>query len=86
MRTLLLVSAMILAAGSAQACLPQQAATAPQRAPSHDVRLSGSVYLQERPLPGTVLHYPGIMAPLLGPHGGLLAGVPARPQQDQGQG
>ncbi|HET8997083.1 MAG TPA: hypothetical protein VFN42_10500 [Acetobacteraceae bacterium] len=36
-------------------------------------RISGSVLLLERPLPGAVLHYPGMFTPLRGPHGGLLA-------------
>ena len=73
MRTILLLSALVLTAGSAQASIPSQAAT-PQRAPvAASLRLCGSVWLQDRPLPGAVLHYPGILSPLRGPHGGLLA-------------
>ena len=72
MRTILLFSALVLTACSAQAAVPNQAAT-PQRAPAASLRLCGSVWLQDRPLPGAVLHYPGILSPLRGPHGGLLA-------------
>lgn len=76
MRGILMFSAVVLAAGGATAAVPSQPPpTQPERmqqlAPAF--KLGGSVFLMERPLPGSVLHYPGMFTPLRGPHGGLLA-------------
>jgi len=73
MRTLLLLSAMVLAAGSAEACLPSQSAQRDAKPQAVEQRLGGSVLLQERPLPGTVVPMPDMASPIRGRHGGQLA-------------
>lgn len=75
MRGIVVFSAWVLAASSAVAAIPvHPAAMRPQHSSLVPTfQLGGSVYLQRRPLPGSVLHYPGLFTPLRGPHGGWLA-------------
>lgn len=73
MRTILLLSAMLFAAGSAEACLPSQSAQQDPKPQAVDQQAGGSVLLQERPLPGTVVPMPDMSSPIRGRHGGLLA-------------
>lgn len=73
MRAILLLSALLLSAGSAAASAPSQSVQPEQLRSTSSFRISGSVLLLERPLPGAVLHYPGMFTPLRGQHGGLLA-------------
>lgn len=73
MRRFLMLSAFILAAGSAQACYPsQQNAKETVQHPAEQ-RAGGSVWIQERPLPGTVVPMPDMTSPIHGQHGGMLA-------------
>ena len=82
MRGLLVFSALLLTAGNAVASIPTQRTQAAHVPVAASFKLSGSVMLKERPLPGTTLHYPGLFTPLLGPHGGRLA----QRQSNRGQG
>lgn len=71
MRAILLFSAMVFAAGNAAAC-PSGGAHA-HRAHPAAVQSSGSVFMQPRPLPGSVFPMPSLTSPVRGPHGGALA-------------
>ncbi len=81
MRGLIVFSALLLTAGSAFASIPTQRTQAEHTPVAASFKLSGSVLLKERPLPGTTLHYPGMFTPLLGPHGGRLAQRQGSPTQ-----
>lgn len=83
MRGILLLAAFVFASGAAAASVPSKpVAATPARVRLAPVfQLSGSVPLMPRPLPGTVLFYPGIFTQLRGPHGGLLA--QRSPQPDE---
>ena len=82
MRGLLVFSALLLTAGTAVASIPTQRTQAEHAPVAASFKLSGGVFLKERPLPGTTLRYPGLFTPLIGPHGGQLA----QRQTDPGQG
>ena len=73
MRTILLLSAMVLAGGSAEACLPSQSAQRDRQPQPVEQRAGGAVLLQERPLPGTVVPMLDMSSPIRGRHGGMLA-------------
>jgi hypothetical protein len=72
MRTVLLLAVLLLAAGSAEACLPAQSAQR-DRPQLTEQRVGGRVLLQDRPLPGTVVPMPDMASPIRGQHGGMLA-------------
>lgn len=72
MRPIFWLCVFLACAGSAQAC-GESHSTALRSARATTERIAGSVWLQPRPLPGTLPWKPDPGAPVLGPHGGQLA-------------
>jgi hypothetical protein len=72
MRSIFWLCVFLACAGSAQACgEPHSAALRGER--STAAQIAGSVWLQPRPLPGSLPWMPEFTSPVLGPHGGRLA-------------
>ena len=88
MRHALWACAFVLAAGAAQASIPPDRAARPAADTGvigttgvigngrDTTRHAGRVWLQDRPMPGTVMPMPDFSRPLRGPHGGVVAGLP----------